>query len=346
MNRQAQGPAETNVVPRNMLLAFVVVLTIIAVGAVLRSIGPVFFPLVIAWFLLQICRPILLFGKKMKLPHIVNVLLVFVVFFLLCLGIIKFGTMQVAALERIFTQYASQLGKLVADVFELLQIPEDSVSVVALLRRYMSTIYGSVLTFSSQFFMTIVFLLFMLFEFPGWDKKVEKAFGPKAEQMKRISNSIAEQTGQYLRTMVFVSFLTGVCVWATLVLLGIELAPVWGVVAFFLNFIPAIGPFIAVIPPTLMALLQFSLDAPEPFMVLVLLTIIQMVTGNIIAPKLFGDRLGLSPVVILLSLLVWGMLLGIPGAILSIPITSIVKIVCENIPSLYPMAVMMGTGKE
>jgi predicted PurR-regulated permease PerM len=70
-----------------------------------------------------------------------------------------------------------------------------------------------------------------------------------------------------------------------------------------------------------------------------------MTIGNVITPKVVGDRLGLSPVLILLSLLLWGTIWGVPGALLSVPIASIIKIVCENVSSLKPIAVLMGVGK-
>jgi predicted PurR-regulated permease PerM len=79
-------------------------------------------------------------------------------------------------------------------------------------------------------------------------------------------------------------------------------------------------------------------------MVLLSLGAIQITIGNVITPKVVGDRLGLSPVLILLSLLLWGTIWGISGALLSVPIASIIKIVCENVSSLKPIAVMMGTG--
>ncbi|MFC2593625.1 MAG: AI-2E family transporter, partial [Fretibacterium sp.] len=79
--------------------------------------------------------------------------------------------------------------------------------------------------------------------------------------------------------------------------------------------------------------------------VLISLTAIQITIGNVITPKVVGDRLGLSPVVILLSLLLWGTIWGIPGALLSVPIASIIKIVCENIQPLRPIAVLMGSGE-
>ena len=114
---------------------------------------------------------------------------------------------------------------------------------------------------------------------------------------------------------------------------------------FLLNFIPTVGSIIATIPPVLMAILQFSPGLFKPLVVLISLTAIQITIGNVITPKVVGDRLGLSPVVILLSLLLWGTIWGIPGALLSVPIASIIKIVCENIQPLRPIAVLMGSGE-
>ena len=94
-----------------------------------------------------------------------------------------------------------------------------------------------------------------------------------------------------------------------------------------------------------MAVIQFATFF-EPLIVLVLLTVIQMVIGNIIGPKILSDSLGVSSVVILLSLLFWSMIWGIPGAFLSVPIASIIKIVCENITPLNPIAVLMSNGSS
>ena len=81
-----------------------------------------------------------------------------------------------------------------------------------------------------------------------------------------------------------------------------------------------------------------------PLLVLALLTCIQVTIGNIITPQVVGDRIGVSPVVILLSLLLWGTIWGIPGALLSVPIISIIKIICENIPSMRSIAILISSG--
>ena len=106
------------------------------------------------------------------------------------------------------------------------------------------------------------------------------------------------------------------------------------------------GSIIATIPPVVMAIIQFSPGLFRPFVVLVSLTAIQLLIGNVITPKVMGDKLGVSPVMILLSLLLWGMIWGIPGALLSTPIISIIKIVCENLPVLHPIAILIGSGES
>ncbi|MCK4988527.1 MAG: AI-2E family transporter, partial [Desulfobacterales bacterium] len=122
-------------------------------------------------------------------------------------------------------------------------------------------------------------------------------------------------------------------------------AVTWGALAFFLNFIPTVGSIMASIPPILLALVQFYPSIWPGVITLLSVVTIQMGMGNALAPKVMGDQLNLSPVVVLLSLLFWGWLWGIVGALISIPIAAAIKIVCENIETLHPISVMMGSGK-
>ena len=98
---------------------------------------------------------------------------------------------------------------------------------------------------------------------------------------------------------------------------------------FILNFIPNIGSVIAVVLPTLMALVQYE-SFGYAILVMIVIAVIQNIIGNILEPKIFGDRLGLNPIVILISLLVWGYIWGIVGMILSVPLTAIIKLVISN----------------
>ncbi|MDR2136659.1 MAG: AI-2E family transporter [Synergistaceae bacterium] len=333
-----------------VLLGLVALLCALAICTILNLASGVFIPLVIAWFMLQVFRPVLDLGRKIKLPQFLNVILVFAVFFGLCYVGITFCTRQVVEFNRAFNLYYSKLNEMTLHILKLLQIPPESIPRISwmdILGRYLRNISEVVLALSSKFVLTLVFLMFMLLEAPFLNNKIDSAFsGRNAMKIKNIMTSVSDQISRYLVTLTLISLATGSCAWLALELLGVELAAGWGVLTFLLNFIPTVGSIVATIPPVMMAALQFSPGYIKPIVALLSLGAIQMTIGNVITPKVVGDRLGLSPVVILLSLLLWGTIWGIPGALLSVPIASIIKIVCENFPSLRPIAIMMGSGIE
>ena len=332
-----------------LLFGLIVFLSSIALCSVLHIASNVFIPLVIAWFMLQMLRPVIKIGKTLRLNAWLNVALVFSILF--CLGLVgfRFITSQVVEFGTVYASYSDKLIDWFVNLMQMLSIPPETVkdfNWMGILRDNAKNISSLIIAISSKFVMTFVFLMFMLVEAPYLDEKIEKAFGHNAKRVKKILFTISEQVSQYLGTLALISFATGVCAWIVLMLFDVQLAAGWGVLTFLLNFIPTVGSIIATIPPVVMAIIQFSPGLFKPAMVLFSLAAIQITIGNIITPKVVGDRLGVSPVVILLSLLLWGMIWGIPGALLSTPIISIIKIVCENIPSLHSIAVLIGSGES
>ena len=332
-----------------MLLGLMGLLSAVTICFVLNIASNMFIPLVIAWFILQILRPVVQAGKTLRLTPWLNVILVFAV--LSIVGIIgfKFVTAQVIEFGNVYTAYSDKLIEWVVKVLDALSIPPETVKNFdwfGVLRSQVSNISSLIIALSSKFVLTFVFLMFMMLEAPYLDEKIDAAFGKNAKRVRNILSSISKQVSQYLGTLALISLATGICVWLVLMFLDVKLAAGWGVLTFLLNFIPTVGSIIATIPPVVMAVIQFSPSLFKPFIVLVSLTAIQVTIGNIITPKVVGDRLGVSPIVILLSLLLWGMIWGIPGALLSTPIISIIKIVCENIPVLKFIAVLIGSGES
>ena len=332
-----------------LLVSLLVFLSSIALCSVLHIASNVFIPLVIAWFILQMLRPVIKIGKTLRLNAWLNVALVFSI--LACVGLIgfKFLAAQVVEFGKVYALYSDKLIDWFVNLMQILSIPPEAIrdfNWMGILRDNAQNISSLIIALSSKFVMTFVFLMFMLIEAPYLDEKIEKAFGHNARRVKKILFTISAQVSRYLGTLALISFATGVCAWIVLMLFGVQLAAGWGVLTFLLNFIPTVGSIIATIPPVVMAIIQFSPGLFKPAMVLISLAAIQITIGNIITPKVVGDRLGVSPVVILLSLLLWGMIWGIPGALLSTPIISIIKIVCENIPSLRSIAVLIGSGES
>lgn len=148
-------------------------------------------------------------------------------------------------------------------------------------------------------------------------------------QIEKTFKDITAQVQRYIATKLMLSLLTGVLAGFVLWLFGVDFFVVWAVFAFLLNFIPNIGSAIAVILPALMTLVQFE-SFGYMIIVTAILIVIQTLIGNGLEPKIFGDRLGLNPLVILLSLLLWGYIWGIVGMFLSVPLTAIAKIIMSN----------------
>jgi predicted PurR-regulated permease PerM len=194
--------------------------------------------------------------------------------------------------------------------------------------------------------MVVLFLVFLLFEAAFFREKLEKAFkGIGALQIKKISTDVMTQVTRYLSIKFLISVANGILVGVALQIVGLEFAAVWGLIQFVVNFIPNIGTIAVGVGATAFSVIQFWPN-PGPILATGLAMIfINIVLGFVLDPKIMGDRLGLSPLVVLVSLLVWGWLWGFAGLILAVPMTAIIKIVCENIPMLEPISILLGSRK-
>lgn len=148
-------------------------------------------------------------------------------------------------------------------------------------------------------------------------------------KLRRTFRDITEQIQKYIITKFFISLTLGIFVGTILWLYGVEFYIVWATIAVLLNFIPNIGSIIGVTLPAIMTLIQYE-SLGYALLVTATIIIVQNIIGNIIEPQIFGNRLGLNPLVILLSLMLWGYLWGIVGMFLSVPLTAVLKIIISN----------------
>ncbi|MBI5808488.1 MAG: AI-2E family transporter [Ignavibacteriales bacterium] len=151
----------------------------------------------------------------------------------------------------------------------------------------------------------------------------------REETLQKTFRHITEQVQKYIITKFLISLSVGLVMGFTLWLFDVDFFIIWASFAVILNFIPNIGSVISVVLPTLITLVQYE-SFGYAFLVAAILIITQNIIGNIIEPKIFGDRLGLNPLVILLSLLLWGYLWGIVGMFLAVPLTAVIKIIISN----------------
>jgi AI-2 transport protein TqsA len=199
---------------------------------------------------------------------------------------------------------------------------------------------GSMLTTTAFVMLTTVF---MMLEAAGLPRKLEAALGNQGVDVGRL-NGIVEDLGVYLSLKTQISLVTGLLAWVLCLAVGVDYPALWGVLTFLLHYIPNLGAIIAAIPPILLAFVQYGWD--RCIVVLVGYLVIATIMGNIVEPKVMGKRLGLSSLVVWLSLVFWGFIWGTLGMFLSVPLTMVVKILLENSDDLKWAAVLLGSGAE
>jgi AI-2 transport protein TqsA len=178
-----------------------------------------------------------------------------------------------------------------------------------------------------------VLVIFGLPEVQAMQKKLRSELDSR--DRKEVVHAVEETAGKirsYLGVTMVTSLMTGIGCAAIPLLVGLDLALVWGVLNFLLNFIPVVGNIIGIIPPTLYAFIQFQ-DWMMPTIVFVALSILQIGISNFVYPMLQGRSLSLSPLAILVALAFWSWLWGIAGALIAVPLTVAFIIVCERFPS-------------
>jgi AI-2 transport protein TqsA len=182
-------------------------------------------------------------------------------------------------------------------------------------------------------------VIFILLEASDFPEKLKRALGSKTQAFDYFQ-SFSDSVQRYLLIKTLVSIGTGIIVGITLAWMGVDYAILWAVIAFLLNFIPNIGSIIAAVPPMLIALIQ--LGPMSAMLVACLYLVTNVLFGNVIEPRFMGRSLGLSTLVVFVSLVFWGWIFGPVGMLLSIPLTMVVKIALENSQRNRWLAILLG----
>ena len=323
---------------------------------ILKSLGFLFIPLSIALLFVYALGVPLDLLQKLKIPNGFRILLVvggvlgvvYLLGSLISMNVREFHT-QLPQFEEMFWDYSKQVlqlaGITVEQAREIYGSFIDSFSQNGLkpVGSFVKSISGSFFAFLGNSIWVLLFMAFIMAGADGFSAKVVSAFGEKKagpilEARERINKAVQHYLG--LKTLI--SAITGGLVFVALALFGVPFAMLWGVLAFMLNFIPNIGSLISVMPPVAITLFQ-SGSMGKAIAVACVLTGIQLTVGNVVEPKVMGNGLNLSPLVVLLSLLFWGWVWGIPGMLLSVPLTAALKIGMEEVEATRPFARMMSS---
>ncbi len=189
-------------------------------------------------------------------------------------------------------------------------------------------------------FLIIFIMVFILLEISSITGKLAAFTGSGGKKLGYYSR-FSDSVRRYLGMKSLVSLATGVLVGVWVAVLGLDFPILWGLLAFFLNFIPSIGSIMAAIPAILLALVQFG--PARAGLVALGYIIINLVIGSLLEPRMMGRRMGLSTLVVFLSLVFWGWVFGAVGMLLAIPLTMMLKIALESSPKTNRIAILLGS---
>ena len=322
---------------------FIIVAASIATLLYFRNFLQPFIVALILWFIIiefrRLLEKITIKGKHLPMPilSILSTLIIFALFYLAM-------DLVVHNIQKL----ATNMDKYSANLVNLLEALEDQIGINDLGERFKSqqdkllAMVGSMAagfaSFVGRFFLVLFYVIFLLLEESKlFDKSMfvlKSEDNPIFITITRIINLFRG----YIAVKAFTSFLTGFFSYLILVFLDIELAALWGFVIFMLNFIPTIGSIIGTVFPVLFSAVQYG-DLSKTIYVLIGVLVVQVLVGNVLDPRLMGNRLNLSPLIIILALTFWGLIWGIMGALLSVPITAMMMIIFSQFPQTKNIAV-------
>jgi len=311
---------------------WIIIASLVIVIAGIKASASIITPLFLALFITALCYGPFVWLKKKGLPEplaLIAVILGTVILLTLFLGFIGASISAFAEklpfYEERFQQYWLSINiwlintGLIDEDFGL----EKHISPASIM-SLTGDLFKGVGNLLSNSVLILLVVIFMLIESTLIAKKMNVI---KPESLER-GDEILNKLIKYTVTKTFTSLATGICIAISLWIIGVDFPILWAVLAFLLNFIPNIGSTIAAIPAVMLSLVQLGL--PSAIVTTAVYVAINGVIGNFIEPRIMGRSLGLSPLVVLISLIFWGWALGPVGMLLAIPLTILLKIIFDN----------------
>lgn len=322
------------------LAAFVIVV------AGIQSASAIFVTLLLSSFIAILCAPSFLLMRYYKIPAVVAITLLMGILVVIQVGFVSIAAKTIKEFSNDLPIYEEKFKNFTVDA--VTQLNELGLSVSpdfiqanmdpAMGFQIATSTLSGLGSIASNVFIILLAVLFILLEASSFPHKLKHAFGGDAalDNATRFLKTVK----LYMGIKTGMSLVTGILIYTLLSVIGVDYPLVWALVAFMFNFVPSIGSVIAAVPAIMLTLVQ--LGATEAAMVLAGYAVINILLGNIIEPRLMGRGMGLSPVVVFLSLLFWGWVLGPVGMLLSVPLTVLFKIALDGGDETRWISILLG----
>jgi len=326
---------------------FLIVITIVVVLIYAQAIIIPFILAILFWFMIRVIKKLL--SKinfisrwpKWLLTIISSILLLSFLAF-----VIDMITQNIQHISNTMPVYQANVNKLAKEINQRFNV--DLFNMVSNFAKdlnfgdILSKLISALTSLFGDAFTVILYLIFLLLEEPIFPMKLEAMYPDKKKynHANNLISKIDHSIGNYIALKTLVSLLTGFLSYFVLLFIGVDAPFFWAFLIFVLNFIPTIGSLIATLFPAIFALLQFGEFTPG-ILVIAIVGAIQLVVGNLVEPRVMGNTLNISPLVVFLTLSLWGVMWGITGMLLSVPITVIIIIIMAEFEGTRPFAILL-----
>ena len=326
---------------------FLIVAALVVILIYAQSIIIPFILAVLFLFLIRVIRKTL---SKIKLisrwpKWILTIIssLLLLVFLVFTVEMISQNIQQLSKTLPVYEENVNKITQSINDQFDvdlssMLSDFADDLNFGGILSKIFSTLTG----LFGDAFMVLLYLIFLLLEESTFSRKVKAMYTDenKYKKVNSLIKKIDHSVSNYIAVKTLVSLLTGFLSYFVLMIIGVDAPLFWSFLIFILNFIPTIGSLIATLFPTIFAMLQFGEITPA-ILVVTIVGAIQLIVGNLVESRVMGTSLNISPLVVFLTLALWGLMWGITGMLLSVPITVIIIIIMAEFPDTRPFAILL-----
>lgn len=330
------------------------VLSTIACCFVLKVLHTFLLPVLFAVFLSFVFIPIVnKIHEKTKIPWALLSIFIVLVIIVIILMVTIFLSAGVSTIISEYPKYELKFRNIILKLISILPVNYDEgkgiienlttmFDIPGLIQSVAVPVTTGIVAFVKSIFLILLLFLFLLLESKFNSEKIKTVFEKRNKtNVLLMSQKIITQVVRYLSIKFFISLTTGILVYIGTLIIGLNFPIVWAFIAFVMNFIPTFGSIISVAITTIFAMMQFYPQWGPIIYVFLFMLITNFLLGNIIEPKIEGENLDLSTFVIIVCILFWGWLWGFTGMILAVPVTVIIKIICENIEYLHPIAILL-----
>ena len=324
-----------------ILASFVIIV------AGMKAAESIIVPFLLALFIAIIALPPFLWLQQKKVPKVIALLIIILCFlaFIFLIGLLigtsinDFSSTLPLYQQKLQNQTQVLISWLIEKEFIEPDFQISNAFKPGVILNIVGDAFNQLSNLFANGFLILLTVIFMMLEVSSLPKKINEMFANPEASLSRIK-AVTQNINKYITLKTIMNLCNALLVIIFLFFMGVDYYLLWGLLAFILNYIPTIGSFIALLPPALLALVQFGFV--EAIVVVIGFIIINTLVGNIIEPRFMGKGLGLSTLVVFLSLIFWGWVLGPIGMLLSVPLTITIKIALDSSEETRWLSILLG----